>query len=213
MVGYQFHLRGKVLLAIALALFVTACSGSGTTGPAAQRLYRLVTIPRVRGELQSSAVRKIMHRGLRRPKEEYKFNLSLSPGYAIATKPSSGTRVRTNYTVALLISSGPPPCSGCEMTRVMPNVCGLTFQQANTLLAENDITLNPHAIHQSSSEPPGTIIWSVPTAGTSFTAYGGPAAKEVIVTISSGQTTSPAQTPSGGSQNTCSPPSPSPSSP
>jgi beta-lactam-binding protein with PASTA domain len=78
----------------------------------------------------------------------------------------------------------------------MPPVCGLTFQQANTLLVEHGITLNQHPIRRPSSGAAGTVTGSMPAAGTSFIAYGSRRAKEVTVTISSGQTSSTGNQPS-----------------
>jgi eukaryotic-like serine/threonine-protein kinase len=214
MIGHQFHSTGKALLAIALSAGVAACGGSGTTVPPPHRPYTRVTVPYVSLYTVPIAVHKIRAKGLRHTTKKLEPNLLIPSGLVIATVPAAGSRVRINSTVKLLVSEGVVICTGCkEVTRVMPDVCGLTFQQANTLLAESGITLNPQAIRQASPEPPGTVIQSVPAAGTLFIAYGSPAAEAVVVTISSGQTTSPAQTASAGSQNTCSPPPPSPSSP
>jgi len=135
------------------------------------------------------------------PKQEMKPNIYYGQGDVITTDPPTGAAVPANFRVTLIISEGVTSCAECTgggAAVVMPPVCGLTVQKADTLLAEMGITLNPGDVSQASS---GSIVSSAPAAGTRFIAYGGPSAREVNVITSAGQ--APAPTQSAGSQNTC----------
>ncbi len=70
----------------------------------------------------------------------------------------------------------------------MPDVCGLTFQEAATRLAAMDITLRPP---DGNLDPQGRVTGSVPAAGQLFTAYGGKDAREVVVTLAAAPSAGP----------------------
>ena len=173
-------------------------SSSSTTKPHA-------TIPVVLGYTIQYTKGLMTAEGIGPIKDEARPNLYYSQNEVIGTNPP-GKSAFTGSTVTLYVSGGITGCATCVgggVTLVMPPVCGLTFQVANTLLVEKGITLNPHPISQASSKPAGEIIGSVPAAEKSFVAYGTPNAQEVVVTISSGPATSPAPSPSAGRPNTC----------
>jgi hypothetical protein len=174
-----------------------------------------VTIPVVMGDDVLFADQIMMSKGLGFVTESVP-NLQYPYNVVVATNPSGGTAVRTDSTVTLYVSGG---VSGCNLCRrrgaihsIMPDVCGLTYQQANTLLAVKGITLSEQVDYQPSSEPSGIIVGSIPAATARFVSYG-PSAEAVIVTLSSGQTASPSLGPAPGSTNECSTASPPPSSP
>ena len=174
---------------------------------------RRVTIPIVTGDSVLITHQIMMSNGLGSVTAMFEINLDYPYNDVIATDPPGGTVVWADSTVTLLVSEGVGGCSLCQegVARIMPNVCGLTYQQANTLLAEKDITLSGQFAYQASSEPRGTIVGSIPAVGVTFIAYGS-GAEAVMVTISSGQTTSPALTPTPGSPDGCSMESPPPPS-
>jgi beta-lactam-binding protein with PASTA domain len=214
--GHQSRIAGKVLLAVALIASLTACSGSGSShqpgatssspstspGPSPKN----VAIPPVAGDSVQIADQVLATAGLGPPKKEVRPNIHYPQGVVTTTNPAMGTSVSTKYVVTLIVSGGITQCISCAgggVALIMPNICGLSVQKADTLLAEKGITLNPRVIRQASSQPTGSIISSTPAARVSFVAYGGRAAREVTVTISSGETASLAPTPSAGKPNAC----------
>jgi beta-lactam-binding protein with PASTA domain len=215
MIGLRFRPAGKIVLAMTVTVGMTACSSStshstaptspalstsstGTPGP-----HTRVAIPDVIGDDEQFAEQLLASYGIKPAKPDSRPNLYYNVNYAIGTNPPGDTKVSTGSTVTLFVSGGITSfVSGGAMTVKMPNVLTLTFQQANTMLVEKGITLCP-PISQASAKPAGQIISSVPAAGQKFVAYGSKTARAVIVTVSSGQTTSPSPSPSTGSPNGC----------
>jgi beta-lactam-binding protein with PASTA domain len=191
-------------------------SGSNTTAAATN-----VTMPTVAGDSVPMADQIIEQEGLGRVTEKQEANLIYDSGYVITTDPAAGTQLRAGSTVILLVSAGPYGCGGtaqggaeneCFGNYIVPDLIGLTFQQADTLLAERGLTLDPQYESQVSSAATGTIIASNPAAGQ---LTGG----EVSVIISAGSQMSPSSptpssevtTPPTASAGSTPPPSPSPS--
>jgi eukaryotic-like serine/threonine-protein kinase len=188
--------------------------GSNTTAAATN-----VTMPTVAGDSVRMADQIIEQEGLGRVTEKQEVNLIYDSGYVITTDPAPGTQLRAGSTVILLISAGPYGCGGtalggaeneCLGNETVPDLIGLTFQQADTLLAERGLTLDPQYESEASSAATGTIIASNPAAGQ---LTGG----EVSVIISAGSQTLPSSPSSSSSEVTTPPassagstPSPSP---
>jgi beta-lactam-binding protein with PASTA domain len=212
MIGRRFRSAGKMALAMTIAAAMTACSSSAShsttatsptpstssTGP-----HTGVAIPDVIGDDEQFAEQLLAYYGIRPVKEDSMPNLYYNVNYAIGTNPPGETKVFTGSPVVLFLSGGITSfVSGGAKIVSMPNVLKLTFQLANTMLVEHGITLCP-PIFQASAKPAGQIIGSVPAAGQKFIAYGSKNARPVIVTVSSGHTTSPGPSPSAESPNGC----------
>jgi beta-lactam-binding protein with PASTA domain len=138
-------------------------------------------------------------------KDQMRPNLYYDQGEVTATAPPGNSSVRTGSTVTIFVSAGSTKCATCvggeSIRRKMPPVCGLNFQQAETLLVRQSITLRPPPPNVPAS---AKIIGSDPPAGTFFVAFGSPAAKEVVVTFSSGQSASSSTaSSSAGSRDSC----------
>lgn len=213
---FQIRAAAQILLAMALTACMSSCgsSSSGThrthvssssaTPSCETTPPNNVTIPAVSGDFAREAEYVVKCAGLKAATER-RANLNVAEGIVITTAPAQGATVPTNSQLTIIISAGPNGCSSCGgiggKIKVMPDVCGLTFQQAKTDLAENSITLENQTVSQASSEPRGKIIGSKPAAGVSFVAYGSQiiagevrTAKAVIVAISSGLAPSSART-------------------
>jgi hypothetical protein len=195
--------RGGQATVTSSAASSPAESGSASTPPPAT-----VAIPVLEGDGQQAADQIIAGDGLKFVTQSeayprYPFDV------VIATNPAAGMVVSAGSTVIFLVSAGLTGCNHClrlPVTSIMPDVCGLTYQQANTLLAQNGITLSAQITYQASAEPAGTIIGSVPTAGESFESSGGIDAVQVVPVISSGQASSALAPASGSSQGCATPP-------
>lgn len=198
--GHRFQSPAKVL-ALALAVFLAGCGGShASTSPTGSPSHstpgslKPVAMPTVLGYSVPFAKHEIRSMGLKGPTKVIPTPNGSWPQYRITgTIPPAGKLVLADSPVTFYIASGPAVCIACTgrgMVVKMPDVCGKTFQEANTLLVEMGITLDQTPIRRASSEPRGTVIGSVPAAGTHFVAYGSSSAKEVVVTVSSGGGTS-----------------------
>jgi beta-lactam-binding protein with PASTA domain len=149
-----------------------------------------VTVPPLIGTHIGLADRQLAHDGLK-TKQATAANLDLGSGYVLATSPSGDDLASRGITVIVYMSLGPQlapaSCTAQCLTsstyrRVMPDVCGLTFQEAATKLVSMDITLDPP--RKGDFNPPGRITGSSPAAKQPFIAYGSSAARHVTVTLS-----------------------------
>jgi beta-lactam-binding protein with PASTA domain len=183
----------------------TSSSGAASSTPTSQPSTQTtggVTIPPLIGAPESLAIRQLAHDGLPRVRPSWAANLYFGSTRVLATSPPGGDLVRPGVVVTVYVSLGPEyilrgaaSCSsGCVngvVTVRMPDVCGLTFQEAATKLVAKDITLRPPG---GNLNPQGRITSSVPAAGQRFIAYGSDAAREVVVTLA----TAPSGTASAG---------------
>lgn len=211
MIGHRIQSSAKVL-AVLLVVCAAGCGGgssstaSSSPAPTATTApHGRVKMPDVVGYSVQLAKQTIKSRGLVGPtKEEHRFNGG-TPQTIAATAPSGGQSVLADAPVILYVSQGIQTCPLCSAhMRVVPPLCGLTLQAANTRLVERDITLNLHPFRRPSAKPAGTVIGSAPAAGASIAAYGGRVAREVVVTISSGPPPPPSTVaPSAEGPDTC----------
>ncbi len=181
-------------------------------------------IPPLAGAKVSVAELYLQQVGLRVGQMLPEFNTIFQPGLVITTSPYAGDEVPSGSTVDLLVSNGYPGCeTGMTCSAApsggasapMPDVTGQTVAQATTTLALDGITLGSSVVEPSSA-PEGTIICTVPSAGTPL-----PLTMPVDVGVSSGDSGSPAATlcagpggsgSPGGPGSPTGPGSPSPSS-
>ena len=101
------------------------------------------------------------------------------PGTVLAQSPEAGTGVAPDSAVKLRISEGPPPSP-------MPNMAGLTIEQASNVLNQNRLELGETTEENSATVPAGVIISSSPDAGTTV-----PVGTTVDFVISTGKVTVP----------------------
>lgn len=207
------------MLAITITAAFTACSSGSSTHPkpsasstanvsstATGGTRSPVTIPSVIGTTAIFAEEQMASAGLGHVSETKRFNIKYPLNEVTGTSPPVGQKVLAGSAVTIVVSAGIGVCINCASSRVsrkMPNVCGLTFQAANTMLVEDDITLSSPPISVPSAKPAGEIIGSVPPAGMVFIVYGSSAAQEAFVTVSSGHSTPSASPSPADARNTC----------
>lgn len=171
-----------------------SASSSTPTSRPSTKPTRGVTVPPLIGAPESLAVRQLAADGLGPVKTSFSANLYFGPTRVLATSPSGGDLARPGVAVILYVSRGPEnvlrgakncnsPCVSGAVTRRMPDVCGLTFQEVATALVAQDITLRPP---DGDLDPQGRVTGSAPAAGQLFIAYGSNAAREVVVTLAAG---------------------------
>lgn len=79
-------------------------------------------------------------------------------GVAVTTRPPAGTQVVPGGRVTLVVSAGAP-------TIPVPNLSGLTLEEARPVLEQAGLTLGTY-FRRTSVAPPETIIEQRPAAGT-----------------------------------------------
>lgn len=174
--------RWPVWLAVILA--VIALAGVGVVGyrawqaaSDAAREQETVAVPDLVGLDRSEAVRKLREAGFQDEIEE-RPDPEVPEDEVLATNPEAGSQLQRGTTVTLVVSSGK------EQTEV-PDLSGLTIQEAQEALAEAGLELaEPVRDEPSADVPKGQIIEQNPTAGIQL-----PKGSEVRVTRSAGPDT------------------------
>jgi hypothetical protein len=198
------RLLAVVLAAVLAAGLATACgtkassatssasASSGTptrsstpTSRPSTKPTSAVTMPPLIGTPQSLAIRQLAADGLGPVKVSRSANLYFGAGRVLATSPPGGDVARPGVAVIVYVSLGAEFCAvGCLASPIvrlsMPDVCGLTFQEAATKLVARGITLRPP---DGNLDPKGRVTGSAPAAGKRFIAYGSKAARKVVVTL------------------------------
>jgi eukaryotic-like serine/threonine-protein kinase len=131
-----------------------------------------VTVPNVAGQSQAAAVLRLQRAGLT-PIANQTSSASVPAGTVIAQSPRGGSEVKKGSRVNIVVSSGPESLA-------MPKVVGLSSAQALAQLRAAG--LQPSTQSQPSAKvPAGTVISTVPSAGTDLQKGSG-----VVVVVSSG---------------------------
>ncbi len=80
-------------------------------------------------------------------------------GVVVSTRPSTGSTILPGSAVTLVVSVGAP-------TITVPDLTGLTREEAETVLQQVGLSLGTTARRASGSVPPGTIVQQNPRSGT-----------------------------------------------
>ena len=169
---------GSGLPSAASAVIISTALATGATAP---DTAASTTVPDVDSQPIQEAMRNLQHAGLAVGMQEPQPNLYVPCMFVIATDPAAGSKERTHFVVNLLISAGPPYCPNCVLGVVsMPDVTGLTLQQAKTKLAERGLSLGAYSF-QPSHQPRDEVIQSAPAANSRITSW-----DSVTLVISSG---------------------------
>lgn len=154
--GPQGGRRRRGLWAL-VALLVLAVAGGGVgwyfvTGPGSYTV-----VPTVTGTLEE-ARRTLDSAGLAtKPVEQY--DEQVPAGSVVGTEPGAGEQVRKGGTVTVLVSRG------SELT-LAPDLAGRSVEEAEGLLAADDLTVAPDPAQEySETVPEGGVVSQVPAAG------------------------------------------------
>ena len=165
-----FWVTVAVLLASLVALLFVLGRGFGNNPVE----IVLDAVPSVVGLSQSEAVRSIQDAGLKVDLDTTKSD-EWTAGTVIATNPSGGTEVAAGSFVVVTVSVGPDSVS-------VPNVVGMTEEQARTTLEAEGFEVGDHLIEASADVPEGSVIRQSPTARSAQ-----PPESIISLTLSTGQ--------------------------
>ena len=155
---------------VLIALLVIALLGAAAYLTWHFELWGGKTVPQVVGMSQESATALLEHMGL-----EVLIQEELSDA-------AIGTVTRSDPAPATRSSMGQPITLTIAKARVIPEVHGLTFEEAATLLAAQG-AVNIQASYAVSNEPEGTVIAIEPAEGQSFAA-----ADQITITVAQAYT-------------------------
>ena len=140
---------------------ITTARGGWTESDKEQRPAAvLAKVPNVEGEPKATALTILENAGFN-PTSSTEPSQSIPEGVATGTEPPAGTRVGAGASIALFVSSGPPPAD----EPVVPEVAGLVEAEAVAVL--EDAGLGATTTSQPSEEiPEGAATGTEPPAGT-----------------------------------------------
>jgi serine/threonine-protein kinase len=118
-----------------------------------------VRLPRVIGMDSTAALELLREQGLQPKVSGREYNEGVPQDAVIFQRPASGSWVRTNSEVRLVVSQGSDAVA-------LPSLAGLPLPQAQQLLQRYGVTLGRVARVHSSERPNGEIIAQDPEAGT-----------------------------------------------
>jgi serine/threonine-protein kinase len=171
------HRRGRRILGALLALLaIAAAAWGGWT----YLIPHYVDVPRVVGLTVEQARAKLEDSHLVVRVAQGQYNMKFDTGTVIRTAPSVETSVRTDSTVTLYPSLGPPPVP-------VPDLTGMSVAHAQAALAKAHLSLDPTIVREYNDRvPAGRVIsQSVPAPGEA------PRGSAIAITVSKGPTPVP----------------------
>lgn len=150
------RLLRKKLAAILILTAVAIVSGTITMWLAAEK--DKVRLPRVIGMDSTAALVLLIEQGLQPKVSGREYSEKIPKDAVLSQRPASGTWVRKNSEVRLVVSQG-------SDVVVLPNLTGLPLPQAKQILQGYGLTLGRVAQVHSSEYPKGEVIAQDPEAG------------------------------------------------
>ena len=151
------RLLTRGLTAALILTAVAVVSGAITVWLVAEK--DKVRLPRVIGMDSTAALELLREQGLQPKVSGREYNEGVPQDAVIFQRPASGSWVRTNSEVRLVVSQGSDAVA-------LPSLAGLPLPQAQQLLQRYGVTLGRVARVHSSERPNGEIIAQDPEAGT-----------------------------------------------
>ena len=148
--------RGPLLLLLALLLAVGLGVGAWWFGWA-----RWTQTPSVLGMNETAAVQKLETAGLEVDTGDAAYSETVAAGTVLGTDPGPGERVLDGGTVTVVLSLG-------QERYDVPRVRGLTEDDAQDELTEENLEFGESIGRYSDDVPTGTVLRSDPKAGTSL---------------------------------------------
>lgn len=149
--------RGLVLLLVAVLVAGAVGAGAWWFGSG-----RYVNVPGVVSLDEAAAIDKLEAAGLEAEVGDPAYSESVPAGIVIATDPGAGSQVLDGGTVTLTVSLG-------KERYTLPELAGLTEEQARTQVAELNLSFGTVKQRWSETVPEGTVIASAPPTGTVLT--------------------------------------------
>jgi serine/threonine-protein kinase len=153
----QFSRWSGIILMVAI-LFVAGIVSALTAMRFAIR-GREVVVPVLVGKTQGEAEKTIADSGLVLKVSSKRFSDSVPEGHVLDQIPSSGTRLKTNRTVRVLLSLG-------DRRFPVPNLVGTSLRTAQLSLGQRGLSLGNTLYAHTAEGEPGTVAYQSPMPGS-----------------------------------------------
>jgi len=120
---------------------------------------REVQVPELNGKTKDQAEEILRNRGLKLKVSSSRFSPDVAEGMVLAQDPSSGTRLKVDRTVKVLLSLGPQQFA-------VPNLVGTSQRAAQLTLARRRLLLGNTLYTHIAEGEPSTVIYQSPKPGT-----------------------------------------------
>src|SRR5947208_9700345 len=112
---------------------------------------REVEVPRLAGKTADEAKEILSHRGLLLKVSTSRFSSNVPEGYILDQIPPSGSRLKINRTVNVLLSLG-------ERRFPVPNLVGTSLRAAQLTLSQRKLALGKALYAHTSEGEPSTVV-------------------------------------------------------
>lgn len=120
---------------------------------------REVEVPQLNGKTKQEAEDILRGRGLKLKVSSSRFSPEVAEGKVLAQIPSSGTRLKVDRTVKVLLSLGPQQFA-------VPNLVGTSLRAAQLTLAQRRLMLGDTLYTHTAEGDPSTVVYQLPKPGT-----------------------------------------------
>ena len=120
---------------------------------------REVSVPQLTGKTKEEAEEILKSRGLKLRVSTSRFSSDVAEGRILEQNPPSGTRLKVDRTVKVLLSLG-------ERRFAVPNLIGTSVRAAQLTLSQRRLTLGDTLYTHTSEGDPSTVVYQSPKAGT-----------------------------------------------
>jgi beta-lactam-binding protein with PASTA domain len=120
---------------------------------------REVDVPRLAGKSKDEAEQMLRGLGLKMKVSSSRFSGEVAEGRVLDQIPSSGTKLRVDRTVKILLSLG-------EQRFAVPNLVGASLRAAQLTLAQRRFSLGNTLYTHTAEGDPSTVVYQSPKAGT-----------------------------------------------
>jgi serine/threonine-protein kinase len=120
---------------------------------------REVEVPSLMGKTKEEAEQLLKGRGLRLNVSSSQFSSDIAAGKVLAQLPPSGTHLKVDRTVKVLLSLG-------ERRFAVPNLVGTSVRAAQLTLTQRQLKLGNQLYTHTPEGDPATVVYQFPKAGT-----------------------------------------------
>jgi serine/threonine-protein kinase len=143
-----------------VAILIVASIVSALTAMRFAIRGREVVVPSVIGKTQAEAQELVQNSGLVFRVSSTRFSSEVPEGHVLQQDPATGTRLKANRTVKVLVSLG-------DRRFAVPNLLGTSLRAAQLTLSQRHLSLgNTLYSHTYGGEEASTVVYQSPPAGT-----------------------------------------------
>jgi len=153
----QFTRWSSITLMIAILAVATVLSALTAMRFAIRG--REVEVPALSGKTKDEAEQILKTQGLRLKVSSSQFSADVSEGKVLAQDPTSGTRIKTDRTVKVLLSLG-------QRRFAVPNLIGTSLRAAQLTLSQRRLSLGNTLYTHTLEGDASTVVYQSPQPGT-----------------------------------------------